>query len=215
MRGEPRNYVHSKVMCWSALNRGILLADGLGRSAPVSRWRQARDQARAAVEEYGYDQKRGIFVQAFENRYLDAALLRIPSVGFIDYRDERMLRTTAAIQSGLAMDGLLRRYDSPDGLPETEGAFLARSFWLAECLVHQQHYPEARATFDRAAQTANDLGLFAEQYDPQRHRLWSNFPQGLTHLSHVTAALSLQQPAVSGRRRDASAVSLDSDSRGL
>jgi len=215
MRGEPLNYVHSKVMCWSALNRGIVLADELRRSAPVGRWRQARDQARAAVEEYGYDQKRGIFVQAFENRYLDAALLRIPSVGFIDYRDERMLRTTAAIQSRLAMDGLLRRYDSPDGLPGTEGAFLACSFWLAECLAHQQRYPEARGTFDRAAQTANDLGLFAEQYDPQRHRLWSNFPQGLTHLSHVTAALSLRQPAVSRRGRDAPAVPVDSDAPGM
>ncbi len=196
MRGEPSNYVHSKVMCWSALNRGIALTDELGRAAPIERWQQARDQVREAVEEYGYDQKRGIFVQSFENNYLDAALLRMPSVGFIDYRDERMLRTTAAIQSGLAVDGLLRRYDSPDGLPGTEGAFLACSFWLAECLARQQRHAEARATFERAAQTANDLGLFSEQYDPQRQLLWSNFPQGLTHLSYITAALALQRTEV-------------------
>ena len=193
MRGEPRNYVHSKVMCWSALNRGIALADELDRNAPIERWQQARDQVRDAVEQYGYDRKRGIFVQSFENSYLDAALLRIPAVGFIDYRDERMLSTTAAIQSGLAMDGLLRRYDSPDGLPGTEGAFLACSFWLAECLACQHRQAEARAIFQRAAQTANDLGLFSEQYDPQRQLLWSNFPQGLTHLSYITAALALQQ----------------------
>jgi len=193
MRGEPGNYVHSKVMCWSALNRGIALADELGRAAPIERWQQARDQVREAVEEYGYDQKRGIFVQSFENSYLDAALLRLPCVGFIDYRDERMLRTTAAVQSGLAQDGLLRRYDSPDGLPGTEGAFLACSFWLAECLARQRRHAEARAIFERAAQTANDLGLFSEQYDPQRQLLWSNFPQGLTHLSYINAALVLQQ----------------------
>jgi len=193
MRGEPKNYVHSKVMCWSALNRGLALAEELDREAPVERWRQARDQVRAAVEEHGYDRQRGIFVQAFENSYLDAAQLRIPSVGFIDYRDERMLRTTDAIRSGLALDGLLKRYDSPDGLPGAEGAFLACSFWLAECLARQQRHDEARATFDRAAGTANDLGLFAEQYDPQRQLLWSNFPQGLTHLSYITAALALRE----------------------
>ena len=196
MRGEPGNYVHSKVMCWSALNRGIALADELGRNAPIERWQQARNQVREAVEEYGYDRTRGIFVQSFENSYLDAALLRMPSVGFIDYRDERMLRTTAAIRSGLAVDGLLRRYDSPDGLPGTEGAFLACSFWLAECLARQHCHTEARAIFERAAQTANDLGLFAEQYDLQHQLLWSNFPQGLTHLSYITAALALQQTEV-------------------
>jgi GH15 family glucan-1,4-alpha-glucosidase len=201
MRGKPKNYVHSKVMCWSALNRGIALADELGRNAPVERWRQAREQVRAAVEEYGYDQKRGIFVQSFDNSCLDAALLRIPGVGFIDYRDERMLRTTDAIRSGLALDGLLKRYDSPDHLPGTEGAFLACSFWLAECLACQQRYAEALSTFERAAQTANDLGLFSEQYDPQRELLWSNFPQGLTHLSYITAALALRQADdIAGRR---------------
>jgi GH15 family glucan-1,4-alpha-glucosidase len=201
MRGEPQNYVHSKVMCWSALNRGIALSEELGRNAPLERWRQARDQVRTAVEDYGYDEKRGIFVQSFDNRYLDAALLRIPGVGFIDYRDERMLRTTDAIQSGLALDGLLKRYDSPDHLPGTEGAFLACSFWLAGCLARQQRYDEARSTFDRAAQTANDLGLFSEQYDPQRELLWSNFPQGLTHLSYITAALVLRHAAATSGGR--------------
>jgi GH15 family glucan-1,4-alpha-glucosidase len=90
---------------------------------------------------------------------------------------------------------LLKRYDSPDHLPGTEGAFLACSFWLAECLARQQRHVEARSTFERAAQTANDLGLFSEQYDPQHQLLWSNYPQGLTHLSYITAALALRQSA--------------------
>jgi GH15 family glucan-1,4-alpha-glucosidase len=204
MRGEPKNYVYSKVMCWSALNRGIALASELGRGAPVDRWGQARDQVRMAVETYGYDRQQGIFVQSFEDGYLDAALLRMPRVGFIACRDERMLRTTDAIRSGLALDGLLRRYDSPDHLPGTEGAFLACSFWLAECLACQRRVVEARQVFLNGAQTANDLGLFSEQYDPQHGLLWSNFPQGLTHLSYVSAALALrraEQP--SGRSQHA------------
>jgi GH15 family glucan-1,4-alpha-glucosidase len=206
MCGEPQNYVHSKVMCWSALNRSIALSAELGRNAPLERWGQARDQVRTAVEDYGYDQRRGIFVRSFENRYLYAALLQIPGVGFIDYRDERMRRTTDAIQSGPALDGLLKRYDSPDHLPGTEGAFLACSFWLAECLACQQRYDEARSTFDRAAQAVNDLGLFSEQYDPQRQLLWSNFPQGLTHLSYITAALALRQAALTVGGREAPTV---------
>ena len=115
-----------------------------------------------------------------------------------------MLRTTDAIQSGLALDGLLKRYDSPDHLPGTEGAFLACSFWLAGCLARQRRLAEARSTFERVAQTANDLGLFSEQYDPQRELLWSNFPQGLTHLSYITAALALRHAAATSGGHQAS-----------
>lgn len=193
MRCDPGHYVHSKVLCWSALNRGITMAMETGRDAPLASWRQARDQVREAVETRGYDDKRGIFVQTFDNHYLDAALLRLPRVGFIDYKDERMLRTCDAVWEGLDMDGLLRRYNSPDGLPGEEGAFLPCSFWLAECLAYQDRVDDAFQVFDRARKTANDLGLFAEQYDPERERLWSNFPQGLTHLSYINAALALHQ----------------------
>jgi GH15 family glucan-1,4-alpha-glucosidase len=209
MRGEPHHYVHSKVMCWSALNRGIALAGELGRPAPVDRWRRARDQIRETVEKRGYDAKRGIFVQAFENAYLDAALLRMPGVGFVDYRDERMLRTADAIRSGLNRDGLLMRYDSPDGLPGKEGVFLACSFWLAECFARQGRLEAARAIFERAVGTANELGLFAEQYDPERRQLWSNFPQGLTHLSYITAALTLMAARTAGKTSGAGKVRPD------
>ena len=113
-------------------------------------------------------------------------------------------RITEAIHSGLALDGLLRRYDSPDGLPGTEGVFLACSFWLAECRTRQQRNPEALAMFQRAAQTANDLGLSAGQYDPQRQLMWSNFTQGLTHLSYITAALALRKAEIIAGGREAS-----------
>lgn len=201
IRGEPQHYVHSKVMCWSTLNRGIQLAQDLGRKAPVDRWAEARDAVKAAVEEHGYDRKQGVFMQAFERPYLDAALLRLPSVGFVDYNDPRMVRTTNAIRTGLDADGLLYRYDAPDGLPGEEGAFLACSFWLAECLAGQQRFDEARAVFERATGTANDLGLFSEEYDVRQDRLLANFPQGLTHLSHISAAMALRrQSAVTERR---------------
>ena len=194
--GEPEHFVHSKVLCWSALDRGIRLADECMRRAPLRRWKRARSELREAIERRGYDSNRGVFVQSFDRSEMDAALLLLPTVEFVDWRDERMLRTTAAIREELdAGDGLLYRYRRSDGLPGREGAFLCCSFWLAECLAHQDELVDARAVFDRAVSTANDLGLFSEEVDPDSGELLGNFPQGLTHLAHISAAVALADPS--------------------
>jgi GH15 family glucan-1,4-alpha-glucosidase len=188
MRGDPQHFVHSKVMCWATLNRGLRLAEECMRKAPERRWMKVRGEIREAVESEGYDEERRVFTQAFGGKDLDAALLLLPRVDFVDYRDERMLRTTDAIREDLDDDGLLKRYrrEGPQ-----EGAFLACSFWLVECLVHQGRIEDARAVFDRTLATANDLGLFSEEYDTQAKESLGNFPQGLTHLSHISAAVTL------------------------
>jgi GH15 family glucan-1,4-alpha-glucosidase len=188
-RGEPRHFVHSKALAWSAIDRGIRIARDTGREVP-ERWPAAREEAREAIESRGYDDQRGIFVQAFGGEELDAALLRLPAVGFLEWDDERMVRTADAIRERLDLDGLLRRYDADDGMAP-EGAFLPCSFWLATCLAHQGRREEAREAFERAAATANDLGLYSEEYDPDQERMLGNFPQALTHLSHIEAALAL------------------------
>jgi GH15 family glucan-1,4-alpha-glucosidase len=190
-RGDPLHFVHSKVMCWSALDRGLKLAEECSRDAPVDSWRAAREEVREAVETEGYDEERGVFVQAFGSSEMDAALLLLPSTGFVEYDDERMVRTVDAIREELAEDGLLRRYHSHDGLEGEEGAFLACSFWLAECLAHQGRAGEARRAFDRALATGNDLGLFAEEFETGGGEMVGNFPQALTHLAHISAALAL------------------------
>ena len=133
-----------------------------------------------------------MFVQAFDRPELDAALLLLPTVEFVDWRDERMLRTTAAIREELdAGDGLLYRYTRDDGLPGEEGAFLSCSFWLVECLARQGELADARAVYDCALSAANDLGLFGEEVDPRTGAPLGNFPQGLTHLAHISAAVAL------------------------
>jgi GH15 family glucan-1,4-alpha-glucosidase len=190
-RGDPLHFVHSKVMCWSALDRGLKLAEECDRDGPLDRWREARDEIREAVESEGYDAERGTFVQAFGSRRMDAALLLLPSHDFVAYDDERMVRTVDAVREELGDNGLLRRYRQDDGLGGDEGAFLACSFWLAECLVKQGRPEEAREAFDRALETGNDLGLFAEECDPGTGQLLGNFPQALTHLSHISAAVAL------------------------
>jgi GH15 family glucan-1,4-alpha-glucosidase len=134
-----------------------------------------------------------VFTQTFDRPQLDAALLLLPSTGFLAWDDPGMLRTVDAVRRELEVDGLLLRYRTPDGLEGTEGAFVACTFWLAECLARQGRTTHAHTAYTKASATANDLGLFAEEFDPATRTLLGNFPQALTHLSHITAAVALNQ----------------------
>ena len=192
-RDEPRHFTHSKVMCWVALDRGIRLARDVGRDAPIERWSAARDELRTEIEARAYDPQQGVFTQGFGDLELDAALLRLCAVGFVDPTDERMLRTADAVAAQLGEDGLVRRYRVDDGQPGREGAFLPCAFWLAECLALQGRRDEARACFERALCARNDVGLFAEEHDVDAGEARGNVPQALTHLSHVLAALAIDR----------------------
>jgi GH15 family glucan-1,4-alpha-glucosidase len=201
VRGKSQHFVHSKVMCWVALDRGLKLAEASMRQAPIRRWQRIRSQIRKAVETKGYDRKRHSFVQAFGSRELDASLLLLPTVGFIGYNDDRMVGTVAAVRAELEVDGLVLRYrprSSADGLKGQEGSFLACTFWLAECLAQQGDLDQAREVFDHVLATSNDLGLFAEEYDTSSRQMLGNFPQALTHLSHISAALALSGASSAG-----------------
>jgi GH15 family glucan-1,4-alpha-glucosidase len=192
--GAPDHFVHSKVLCWSALDRGIRLAEECDHPAPLERWQRTRDEIRDAIERRGYDPSRGTYVQAFDRPELDAALLLLPTVEYVDWRDEQMVRTVAAIREELdAGNGLLYRYRRDDGLGGQEGAFLCCSFWLTECLARQGQTGDARSVFDRAVAAANDLGLFSEEVDPGTGEARGNYPQALTHLSHISAAVALHE----------------------
>jgi GH15 family glucan-1,4-alpha-glucosidase len=207
IRGEPKHFVYSKLMCWLALDRGVALAKECMRVAPVRRWNRTAKEIKEAVEERGYESKRGVFVQAFGSRNMDASLLLLPSTGFVKHDDERMIRTVDEVRRELEVNGLLLRYRTDrvdDGLEkQPEGHFLACSFWLAECLARQGRLEDARAVFDRVAGTSNDLGLFAEEYDTATGLMLGNFPQALTHLSHIAAAISLAQLQHLGHHRRA------------
>ncbi|UFS69184.1 glycoside hydrolase family 15 protein [Geomonas sp. RF6] len=193
MRGQARHFVFSKVMCWAAVDRAVSLARELGREAPLEEWSALARDIGESVENEGYDRERGIFVQYFGGRELDASLLLMPMTGFLAWDDPRMVRTVDAIQEELSEGGLLRRYAAgSDGLEGREGVFIACSFWLTECLARQGRWQEAREAFARAVATGNDLGLFPEEYDTGTGRMLGNFPQALTHLSLIGAALALE-----------------------
>lgn len=194
VRGGRRCFVHSRLMCWVAFDRGVASAERFGLAGPVDRWRRIRDEIRAEILEKGFDAERGAFVQAYGSKTLDAAALLIPILGFLPPDDPRVLSTTRAIERELSVDGLLMRYDTSrteDGLPPGEGAFLACSFWLADNLALQGRREEAKTLFERLLALRNDVGLLSEQYHPGRRTLVGNFPQAFSHFALIDTAFNL------------------------
>jgi GH15 family glucan-1,4-alpha-glucosidase len=194
-RGEPKHYVHSKVMCWVALDRGIRMCRDFGLKAPVEGWTRARDEVHRTVLEEGFDRERNTFVRAFGGTKLDAALLEIPIVGFLPGVDSRVTGTIDAVRKELGRGELVYRYRDDDALEGEEGAFLACSYWLVQALAMNGRLDEARELFDRVNRRSNELGLLSEEIDPDTGRFLGNYPQGLTHIALINAAATLRDAA--------------------
>jgi GH15 family glucan-1,4-alpha-glucosidase len=196
VRSGARQFTFSKVMAWVAFDRAIHAIEMHGLDGPVERWRDVRSEIHAEVCRRGFDRRLGSFVQAFDSETLDASLLLIPLVGFLPIDDPRVVGTIAAIEKHLFADGFVLRYNSyetKDGLPPGEGAFLACSFWLVDAYVLQGRLAEARRLFERLLAVRNDLGLLSEEYDPKGRRLIGNFPQAFSHVALVISAFNLSR----------------------
>jgi GH15 family glucan-1,4-alpha-glucosidase len=177
-----------------AFDRAIQGIESFGLPGPIDHWRELRARIHDDVCRNGFDPALGSFVQSFGSKALDASLLLIPLTGFLPPDDPRVVGTVAAIERGLMVDGLVRRYvsdEAADGLPGGEGCFLACSFWLADNYVLQGRLAEARALMTRLLALRNDVGLLAEQYDVVRHRMTGNFPQAFSHVGLVNTAFNL------------------------
>lgn len=213
-RGGGRQLTYSKVMAWVAFDRAIKIAGLLHAGAPVERWQRLGAGIHQEVCARGYNEKLGSFVQEYDSELLDASLLLIPMVGFLPPEDARVQGTLRAIESRLVSGGLVLRYDtarSSDGLPPGEGAFLACSFWMVSNLALQGRDADARRLFERLLSLANDVGLLAEEFDPRAGRLAGNYPQALSHIALVNAALDLAgHPGGSRQRSTRSGKSLRS-----
>jgi GH15 family glucan-1,4-alpha-glucosidase len=196
-RGPSRNFTHSKIMAWVAMDRGVKAVKAIDDEGLVERWSSVRDKIRADVLQKGFDADLNTFVQYYGAKEVDASLLMIPMVGFLPATDPRMLGTVAKIEDQLMYDGLLQRYRTApmiDGLPPGEGAFLVCSFWLADNYALQGRVAEARALCERLLGLANDVGLFAEEYDPVEKRMLGNFPQALSHMGVIITARNISKP---------------------
>jgi GH15 family glucan-1,4-alpha-glucosidase len=200
IRAEPKHYLHSKLMCWAALDRALDLAPDLlpadAANERMARWRRAREDIRTAILKQGWSDRVGAFTQAFGEDALDAAALLIPIVGFLPADDARVLATLDAVETALTDSGFVRRYRADDGLPGAEGAFLVCTFWLAQARAMAGQIEAAERLFERAAGCANDLGLLAEQVDPETGELLGNFPQAFSHIGLVNAAQAIHNAHV-------------------
>ncbi|MEU8435172.1 glycoside hydrolase family 15 protein [Streptomyces sp. NPDC029216] len=194
-RGGRRDFTYSRLMCWTAFDRGIRLAAELARPADVAGWTAARDAVFHQIMERGYSDRRKAFVQHFDGDVLDASLLLMPTVGFVSPKDRRWLSTLDAIESELVSDSLVHRYDpgeSPDGLRGDEGTFSLCTFLYVGALARAGRLDMARYAFDKMLTYANHVGLFAEEIGPTGEQL-GNFPQAFTHLALIAAALALDE----------------------
>src|SRR5262245_54353450 len=198
MRGEPRHHLSSKVLCWTALDRAVKLAERLGMHANTDEWAAARDEIREAILTRGWSEAKQAYAQSFDSDDLDAAQLLMPLVGFLPATDPRMRSTIEAIASELTQDGLVLRYLNDeglnaDGLTGEEGTFVICSFWLVSCLAQAGELERAEALFGQLSSYANDLGLLAEEIDVANGELLGNFPQAFSHIGLVTAAWEIDR----------------------
>ena len=194
VRGRRREFTNSKVMAWVAFDRAVKTVEQFGMDGPIDRWRMLRDGIYDEVCRFGFDTELGAFVQSYGSKELDASALLIPLVGFLPVDDWRVRSTVDVVQRHLICDGLVMRYDSNagvDGLPPSEGAFIACSFWLADNLILLDRRDEARRLFERLLSLRNDVGLLSEEYDIKHRRLVGNFPQAFSHIALINTAYLL------------------------
>jgi GH15 family glucan-1,4-alpha-glucosidase len=191
IRGVPRRFTQSRAMIWAAFECGIRAVRDHGLPGPVERWERIRDELRREIDEHGFDPERGCYVQYYGSTEVDASLLTLAQIGFLEADDPRMLGTVAAIERDLMRDGLLLRYrveSGVDGLEGDEHPFLACSFWLVQQYALSGRLADARDLMDRLVGLANDVGLLAEEYDTRNERHVGNTPQAFSHLALVRAA---------------------------
>lgn len=196
IRGPRQHFTYSKVMAWVAFDRAIKSAEKDKLGAPIKRWVEVRDQIHAEVCEKAYNDELKSFTQSYESRHLDASLLLLALVGFLPPTDHRIVGTVRAIETSLMENGLVRRYQTDrtdDGLPGSEGAFLACSFWLADTYLLLGRKNDARRLFEYLLSLCNDVGLLSEEYHVAEGRMLGNFPQALSHIGLINTAHNLMQ----------------------
>ncbi len=203
IRGEPRDFLYSKLMCWVALDRAIALAPQLGAADRAAGWEAARDEIRAAITDHGWSESAGAFTQAFGSEDLDASNLMLVITGFLPGDDPRMKATIDATAARLTDErGLVYRYLAHDGLAGEEGTFLLCTFWLAHAQALAGELDEATKTFERAVAAVNDVGLLAEEVDAGSGEMIGNFPQAFSHIGLINAVWAISQAQQRRARRD-------------
>lgn len=188
-----RQHTFSRSMCWVAMHRGARLARLLGRNDLAQKWEQSAELERSLILARGYNAELEMFTQGLDGQNPDAANLLLPTLGIIDARDPRFIKTVEAYERLLVEKGFMLRYRNPDDFGETTSAFTICSFWWAEALALIGRLDEATAVFDRLLSHSNGLGLFSEDIEPNTGALLGNMPQAYTHVGLINAATTIGQ----------------------
>ena len=198
MRGDLHFFTHGRVMMWAAFDLGIKAVEQYGLDGDVDTWREFRQRLHDEIWERGYDAERNTFTQTYDNAEVDASLLQLPHAGFIAPDHPAMIGTVAVIEADLQGEtGLIHRYRTEagtDGLEGDEYPFLICAFWLVEQYALSGRRGDAERLMDTLVGVSSDLGLLAEEYDPESERLAGNFPQAFSHLGLIRAADALSAP---------------------
>jgi GH15 family glucan-1,4-alpha-glucosidase len=192
VRNDPTHFTQSKALCWVALERACALAERDVLPDRSARWRREADAIHAFVEEQGWSDDRRSYVRAPDQPELDGSLLTMILLDYQPSSKNRMELLVDAVRRDLAEGPLVYRYRGEDGVEGKEGAFLTCSFWLADALARLGRVDEAAALMDELVGLANHVGLFPEEMDPQTRDYLGNYPQALTHLALINAAVSIQ-----------------------
>jgi GH15 family glucan-1,4-alpha-glucosidase len=206
VRGGPRDFLYSKLLCWAALDRGLHLAQVRHLDAPTEHWQKERDAIRSAILKHAYNEKLGSFTQSFDSDTLDSSALIIPRIGFLPPIDPRVQSTVRRIQEDLTSNGLVYRYRSKDGLAGGEGTFTLCTYWLVDALALGGELDQAHDMFEHLLRYANDLGLLSEEIAPKSGDMLGNFPQGFSHLALVQSAVNLAKTAKHGAEHHAESM---------
>ena len=193
VRGDPKHFTSSKMMCWVAADRGARLAQIRADETAAARWQAAADEIHADICDHGVDE-RGVFVQHYDTTALDASLLLMPLVRFLPPDDPRIRATVLAIGDELTENGLVLRYrveQTDDGFASEEGTFTICSFWLVSALAEIGEISRARGLCEKLLSFASPLLLYAEEIDAATGRHLGNFPQAFTHLALINAVVHI------------------------
>jgi GH15 family glucan-1,4-alpha-glucosidase len=192
-RDPPRHFTYSKVMCWVAFDRAVKSAESFELDGPVAHWRALRDEVHADVCSNAWDADLNSFVESYGSKKLDASLLLLPTVGFLQPDDPRILGTIAAVERRLFVKGFVFRHDAErqSDIPKREGAFLACSFWLVDAWLLIGRFDDAKRLYANLLEVANDVGLLSEEYDTEALRQVGNTPQAFSHVALINSGHNL------------------------
>ncbi|MBD3328824.1 glycoside hydrolase family 15 protein [Candidatus Peregrinibacteria bacterium] len=196
VRGKYQHFVHSKLMCWVAVDRALKMSKKLGKKCPRKKWEKVRDEIKSSILTKGYNKKIGSFTQAYNSDIIDATSLMIPLMKLLPFDDYRIQNTINTVLKKLCTkDGLVYRYEhqTDDGLRGKEGAFLLCSFWLIDVLAYSGRVDEAKSILLRVLDFASPTGLLAEEVDPKTGESLGNYPQAYSHIGLINSALYIEK----------------------